>query len=138
MPVIGLLVGRGLGSAIGGAANYAAAAALFGLGAWMLFADESDETEVVGGLAGLTGLALIGFGISISLDELAIGFTIGLVHLSIALAVVAIGAQAFVASQVGLSAGARLGHVVREWAERLAAVALIALGFLILAEKLAV
>lgn len=34
MPVAGLLIGRGLGSAIGGTANYLAVALLIGLGAW--------------------------------------------------------------------------------------------------------
>jgi putative Mn2+ efflux pump MntP len=136
MPVVGLLVGRSLGSAIGGAANYVAAIALFGLGGWMLFADEREGTPRVSGLTSSTGLALIGLGISISMDELAIGFTIGLIHLSIVIAVILIGTQAFIASQVGLRVGAHLGEAVREWAERLAALALIALGALILTEKL--
>ena len=49
----------------------------------------------VSALSSRGGLALIGLGISISLDELAMGFTIGLLQLSIVLAVVLIGAQAF-------------------------------------------
>ena len=43
-------------------------------------------------------------GLSISLDELAIGFTIGLLHLSLWLAIVLIGAQAFIVAQLGLEA----------------------------------
>ena len=102
----------------------------------MLFANEDEETRRAGRIVDRTGLALIALGISISLDELAIGFTIGLIHLSIVLAVILIGAQGFIASQVGLRVGARLGEAVREWAERLAAVALIGIGALILAESL--
>jgi putative Mn2+ efflux pump MntP len=41
---------------------------------------------------------------------------------------VAIGAQAFLASQLGLAVGARIGEVWRERAERLAGVMLIVLG----------
>jgi putative Mn2+ efflux pump MntP len=136
MPVVGLLLGRGLGRAIGGVADYFAAAALLGLGVWMLLADDEAEDEKIGALSTRGGLALIGLGVSISLDELAMGFTIGLLHLSIVLAVVLIGVQAFVLAQLGLRLGARLGTAAREWAERLAAFALIGLGVLVLAEKL--
>jgi putative Mn2+ efflux pump MntP len=136
MPVVGLLLGHGLGAAIGGVADYIAAAALLALGGWMLVADEGDEGEKISALSSRGGLALIGLGISISLDELAMGFTIGLLHLSIVLAVVLIGIQAFAVAQLGLRLGARLGEAAREWAEKLAGAALVALGILILAEKL--
>jgi len=136
MPVVGLVVGRGLGAAIGGVAEYIAAAALVGLGIYMLLGDEEAEGEKVASLSNLTGLALIGLGISISVDELAMGFTIGLLHLSLILAVVLIGVQAFLVAQLGLRLGARLGEAAREWAERLAGVALVGLGALILIEQL--
>lgn len=137
MPVIGLLLGHALGQAIGVAADYIAAAALFALGGWMLVSDEEDEAGKVSALVANSGFALFALGISISLDELAMGFTIGLLGLSIWIAVVLIGAQAFAAAQLGLRLGTRLGEAAREWAERLAAVALLGLGALILAEKLA-
>lgn len=137
MPVAGLLLGRGLGAAIGGPAEYVAAAALIVLGLYMLREDEEAEGEKVVGLGNTRGLALIGLGLSISLDELAMGFTIGLLHLSLPLAVVLIGAQAFLVAQLGLRLGARLGEEAREWSERLAGAALIGLGILVLAEQIA-
>lgn len=88
MPVIGLLVGHALGHAIGTAADYVAAAALFALGVWMLVSREQDEAGKVSALVANSGLALVALGISISLDELAMGFTIGLLHLSIVYAVI--------------------------------------------------
>jgi manganese efflux pump family protein len=136
MPVVGLFLGRGLGAAIGSIAEYVAAAALIGLGGYMLFVDEEAEGEKVASLSSRSGLALIGLGLSISLDELAMGFTIGLLHLSIIAAVVLIGAQAFLVAQLGLRLGSRLGEAAREWAERLAGIALLALGALILVEQL--
>ena len=69
------------------------------------------------------------------LDELAIGFTIGLVGVSIWLAVILIGAQAFFAAQVGLRLGGRLSEHARELAERLAGAALIALAVFLSIEK---
>lgn len=131
MPLVGLAVGRGVGSALGAAADYVAAGALFLLAAWMLFSDE-DEAE----FGGLSGVALVGLGISISLDELAMGFTIGLLHLPVVWAIVLIGVQAFVLSQVGLRVGARVGEALRERAEQVAAAALAGLGVLILVERL--
>lgn len=135
MPVVGLGIGRGLGAAIGGVADYLAGAFLVALGIYLLLAGEDEEAEVTA-LSTRRGLALVGLGMSVSLDELAMGFTIGLLGLSIWIAVVLIGAQAFVVAQLGLRLGTRLGEAAREWAERLAAVALVGLGALILAEKL--
>jgi putative Mn2+ efflux pump MntP len=136
MPVLGLFVGRGLGSAVGGVAEYIAAALLVALGIYMLSEDDEGEGEKAAGLASRRGLALLGLGLSISLDELAMGFTIGLLHLSLVLAVILIGVQAFAAAQLGLRLGTRLGEEASEWAERLAGVALIGLGIVILVERL--
>jgi putative Mn2+ efflux pump MntP len=136
MPVAGLLLGRGLGGLMGAAADYVAAAALFALGAYLLLArDEAEEQRVVT-FARLRGLALLALGLSISLDELAMGFTIGLLHLSLVAAVVLIGAQAFLVAQVGLRLGAFAGEAAREWAERLAGAALLALGAFVLVEAI--
>jgi len=136
MPVVGLLLGRALGHAIGSVADYIAAAALLALGLWMLFGPEEDEGRKVSALVANSGIALLALGISISIDELAMGFTIGLLHLSIGLAVILIGAQAFIVAQVGLRLGSRLGETARESAEKVAGVALIGLAALVLAEKL--
>jgi len=96
-----------------------------------------DEGEMVSKLASGRGLVLLALGISISLDELAIGFTIGLLHLSLWLAVLLIGAQAFAFAQVGLRLGACLNDTFRERAEQLAGLALVALAGLLVVEKLA-
>jgi putative Mn2+ efflux pump MntP len=136
MPVVGLLAGHALGHLVGGAANYVAIAVLTLLGAWMLLHEEADEGEKAARLAGGHGLVLLALGISISLDELAIGFTIGLLHLSIWLAVVLIGAQAFLFAQAGMRLGTQLNDTLRERAERLAGLALLGLAVLLGVEKL--
>ncbi len=138
MPIFGLLLGRGLGSALGNVADYVAVAMLALVGVYILFV-EDDEVggERVSSLTSRRGAALLMLGISISLDELAMGFTIGLLHLSIVLAVILIGAQAFLLAQVGLRLGARLGSVAAELAEKLAGVALLGLAALLLVERLA-
>jgi len=76
-------------------------------------------------------------GISISLDELAIGFSIGLTRLPALPVITAIALQAFVAAQLGLAIGARIGERWRERAERVGGIALIMLSAYLVAEQLA-
>jgi manganese efflux pump family protein len=137
MPVVGLLVGAAVGRAIGQVAEYAAIAALILLGAYMLWPrDEEGEEERLALLGRTHGVAVLGLGLSISLDELAIGFTLGLLQLPVVLVLLWIAVQAFVVAQVGLRLGAHVGEAVREGAERLAGVVLVALGIVLLIEKL--
>ncbi len=137
MPVVGLVAGRALGTVVGGAADYVAIAVLGLLGIWMLRGEQGTEGERVSELVSGRGLALLALGLSISLDEFAIGFTIGLLRLSLWLAVVLIGAQAFLFAQVGMRLGSRLNETLRERAEQLAGVALLGLAVLLAIEKLA-
>jgi len=135
MPLIGLGLGAALAHGIGQIADYAAAAAVIAIGAWLLFADEEDEEDKAARITTARGLALIGLGISISLDELAIGFSIGLSGLPTIAVIVAIALQAFIAAQLGLALGAKIAERWRERAERLAGIALILLGVYLIAEQ---
>lgn len=129
MPLLGLLLGAPLARAVGGVADYLAAAALIGVGVWMLLSDDEDaEQDKARRLSTAHGWAVIGLGIGISLDELAIGFSLGLTGLPVVEVVIAIAVQAFIAVQLGLRFGARVGERVREGAERVTAIALILLG----------
>jgi manganese efflux pump family protein len=134
MPLVGLALGAALARAIGPVAGYLAGAAVMAIGAWMLLAADKDEDEKATRLITSRGLALIALGISISLDELAIGFTIGLAHLPAAAVIVAIALQAFLAAQLGLAIGARIGERWRERAEQIAGIALILLGAYLITE----
>ena len=138
MPLVGFLLGAGIGAVIGDVADYLAAGLLIVLGGYMTWpGDEPGEEEAVGRLANAHGLTLLGLGLSVSIDELAIGFSAGLLRLPIITAALVIGAQAFVVSQVGLRIGARVGERLREGAERLAGVALVLLGLALLVGRLA-
>ena len=138
MPVVGIVLGAVAGNVVGNAADYVAIAILIGLGVFMLWPrrDDRDESERVGLLARTRGLAAIGLGISISLDELAIGFSIGLTRLPVTAVIAAIALQAFLAAQLGLAVGARIGERWRERAERVAGIALILLGAYLITEQL--
>jgi putative Mn2+ efflux pump MntP len=136
MPLIGYFAGSLAGEAVGNAADYVAIAILIGLGLFMLRPQGDDEEKRLTLLARTRGLAVLGLGIGISIDELAIGFTIGLLRFPVLVIIALIGAQAFIVTQLGIRLGQRVGERIREGAERLAGVALALLGGVLLAEKL--
>ncbi|HEV3356155.1 MAG TPA: manganese efflux pump [Pseudonocardiaceae bacterium] len=133
MPLVGLALGAPLAGAIGPVANYVAAAAVVAIGLWMLVHDEDEKAER---LISARGGAMLWLGLSISLDELAIGFGLGLAHLPLVPVIVGIAAQALIAAQVGLWLGARVAERFREAAERLAGVVLVVMGIVLAVEQL--
>ena len=135
MPVIALLVGVGLGRLIGGYSEYVAIVALAGLGLYMLFGRDEDDQRVQK-LVASTGTAMVFLGLSVSLDELAIGFSLGLLNVPIVPAIVLIAAQAFIVSQVGFAIGGKVGEATREGAERLAGAVLIVIAGALLVAKI--
>jgi manganese efflux pump family protein len=135
MPLIGLALGAPLGHTIGAAADYVAVAVLIALGGYLVVGEGGEGERVTGLLEG-RGFGLLVLGLSVSLDELAIGFAFGLLRLPIVPALIVIAAQAFVAAQLGLRLGARVGERIREASERVAGLALMALGLGLLAAKL--
>jgi len=136
MPAVGLLIGRPLGATIGGWAVYIAAALLIGTGVWMLREGlEDDDDDEAGGEASkimsaatARGLPLVGIALSVSLDELAMGFSFGVLRVAVAPALIAIALQALVVSLGGQWIGQRMGAALGERAEVLAGVVLCLLG----------
>lgn len=138
MPIVGLFIGGAVGHVIGYFAGWTAIAFLAVAGALMLRrGDEEKEQGRLRLLAQAQGLAILDLGLAISADELAIGFSLGLLGLPLAVAVVWISVQAFLAAQVGMRIGSRIGEELRERAEQLAGVALIGMAGLLLILKLA-
>jgi putative Mn2+ efflux pump MntP len=136
MPLIGLALGVPLGRALGDAADYVAIGVLLAFGLYTLLGRDDDD-ERLGRLTEIRGTGAILLGLSISMDELAIGFTLGLLRVPAVLVIVLIAAQAFIVTQLGLRLGHRLSERLREGAERVAGLALTALALALLAEQLA-
>jgi len=135
MPLVGLLIGAQLGDRLGSLAGFVAIAALFALGIYELAGDEADEEALANRFAGAKGLVLLGAGFAVSLDELAIGFTFGLLDVPVLPAVGAIAVQAIVVSQIGFAVGRKIEERVREGAEKLAGVILVSLATLLLGAR---
>jgi putative Mn2+ efflux pump MntP len=136
MPLIGLAVGAPLGHAIGETADYVAIGVLLAFGLYTVFAREERDEQRLAELAQPRGFRALALGLSISMDELAIGFTLGLLCLPVGLVITLIAAQTFVVTQVGLRLGSRISARVREGSELLAGLALTALGVVLLLEAL--
>jgi putative Mn2+ efflux pump MntP len=131
MPLAGAAAGGVLGRAIGEAGHWVAVAVLAGAGVLMLLRRDDDEGRLES-LARASGPLLLALGVSISLDELAIGFSLAVLRLPLGILCLVIAVQAAAATQLGLRLGRRVGEEMRENAERAAGVALIALAIVLL------
>lgn len=135
MPVVGLLIGQGLGSALGAIATYVAAGILIVIGGLEIkeaVLDDDDDDEAID----LSPTAekrrpLLLTGLSVSLDELAVGFALGVLHVPLGPALAYIAVQAFALTFVGLLIGQRLGKRLGERAELAAGIVLALLGIAI-------
>jgi putative Mn2+ efflux pump MntP len=139
MPVVGFLAGAAIGAASGIWSTYLAAAVLAAIGVWMLWprgAGEADAEDRLRLLRVARGWAIVVLGLSISVDELAIGFGVGLLGLPLVVLVVLIAVQAFLAAQLGMRLGSRMAEGSKHSAERIAASMLVLAAVLVLADKL--
>jgi manganese efflux pump family protein len=146
MPIIGLLAGRGAAGALGHATRWLGAALLIATGVYGLVqalrsardaastgtpssgppsAPPPSEPQRLGPLL-VTGLAL-------SIDNLAVGFALGAVHVSLPVAVIVIGAVSVTLSLLGLELGHRLSTRIGGRGEILGGLVLIGVGIAVAA-----
>lgn len=83
MSLVGLALGAPLGHTIGSGAGYVAIGVLLAFGLYTLLSNEDEEQQQLALLAGVGGWPAVMLGLSISLDELAVGFTFGLLRLPV-------------------------------------------------------
>ena len=129
MPLIGLALGAPLGHAIGLIADYVAIGVLLCSGLYTLLGENEENAARLADARGIRALLL---GVSVSLDELAVGFALGLLRLPIAPVIALIAVQTVVLTQVGLRLGNRVSEHGRERAEQLAGLALMVLALVLL------
>lgn len=134
-PLVSLSLGSSVGGAVGGVAEYLSGGLIILLGGYLWRSDRKDdnddeETEKARRLIDARGFTLIGLALSVSLDELAIGFSFGIGANSAlpTTIIAAIALQALAISQLGLSVGTWISRRMRERIEHTAAPFLILLG----------
>jgi putative Mn2+ efflux pump MntP len=128
MPLVGLLAGTPLRHALGDKAEIAAFSILIVFGLYTLLHNEQGEMHQPADMLKGWGLSAFLLGLTISLDEIAIGFTIGLLGAPVAWIILAIGLQAFAFSQLGFSLGKKLSQKYTDAAIKLSGLILVVLG----------
>ena len=129
MPLIGLLAGHSAVAALGDWSEITGGILLILIGGWQLI----QALRAGGGASApptsFRRLLLTGF--ALSLDNLVVGFSLGVQHTSLPEAIVVFGASSVCLSLAGLEIGRRLGQAVEFGAEYLAAAVLVAVGVLV-------
>jgi putative Mn2+ efflux pump MntP len=97
---------------------------------WESISGDDDREPAVETLGGLVLTAL-----SVSMDELAVGFSMGALGLPVGLAVALIAAQAFGVTLLGMALGNRIGEHVAERGETVAGVVLCGLALVLAVQQ---
>lgn len=135
-PVIGLLVGRQLTGHFEDIAAYAAGGLLVLLGSWEISEALQDDDRVEASLDVGSVRTVLLVGLSVSIDELAIGFALGALRVPIGLALGYIAVQAFLLTFLGLWLGSRVSRMLGERAEMAAGILLLLLGIALIIAQL--
>jgi putative Mn2+ efflux pump MntP len=151
MPIIGLLAGRGAAGALGHATRWLGAALLIATGIYSLVqALRSARDAASSGTPSETPPSepppnvpppsepqrlgpLLVTGLALSIDNLAVGFALGAVHVSLPVAVIVIGAVSVTLSLLGLELGHRLSTRIGGRGEILGGLVLIGVGIAVAA-----
>ncbi|KEO83358.1 manganese efflux pump MntP family protein [Tumebacillus flagellatus] len=132
MPLLGMVVGLYLSSIIGDVTRWVGALLLIGLGGQMiwnsLFGQDRDEPADSKAAARTSGIGLFLFALSVSLDSLSVGFSLGTFGANIALAVTLFGICGALLAALGLAVGGRVSHLFGEYGEVIGGGVLIAFG----------
>jgi manganese efflux pump family protein len=158
MPIIGVLLGRGLASGLGGAARWTGGALLVAAGTYELIStlrerrapahrrEQEHESELAGPApcesaaprpdaaprGGVSrewkGWRLVLSGAGLSVDNLAVGFALGTTRVPFVIAAIVFGVVSVGMSLAGLELGTKIGAAVGERGELLAGLVLIAVG----------
>ncbi|SMO67380.1 manganese efflux pump MntP family protein [Melghirimyces algeriensis] len=127
MPLLGLLTGRYLGALVENIAVITGGVLLCILGAQMVWhACDSEKEEVA--FHSSTGWGVLMFSLSVSLDSLSAGFSLGLFEVDILLAVLLFGFVGGLMAFMGLLLGRNVGPWIGDYGEAVGGIILISLG----------
>jgi manganese efflux pump family protein len=121
MPLVGLVIGREIGESIGNVAEWVGAAALGGYGLYLVISalrhPEPDELD--------QPWALFGIPLTLSLDNLLAGASLGIVGLSPWFSAAIFGAITAVMSLIGLQLGRAAARLIRIRSDLVSGITLI-------------
>lgn len=134
MPLIGFFLGHLFTRVLGEVTSFLGLIVLLSIGIWVIiesFLKEKKEKPTVSSLKGLLLTSL-----TVSLDELAIGFSMGVLGFPILWSVILIALQAFIFTYVGVTLGSKIGEKLTEKAELIGGIVLCGLAVLLMAENI--
>ena len=135
MPLIGSLAGMSVREYIAGYDHWIAFGLLSAVGAKMIY-ESFKITPARENFNPSNIWVLLVLSVATSIDALAIGVTISLLPVSIAMAVIVIGLVTFVLSYLGVFIGKKFGHFFENKIEAVGGLILIGLGVKIVFEHL--
>jgi putative Mn2+ efflux pump MntP len=130
MPLIGLLLGHGAADTLGRATQYAGGALLALAGLWALVEARRSEQPTKDSPGYATSRLLIA-GFALSVDNLVVGFGLGVTQVPLLAAVITFALTSVGLSLAGLELGQRVGARTQGNAELFAGAMLLAVGVLI-------
>ena len=122
MPVIGIFVGSLLAASIGHYAKFIGAIVLLCTGVYTFFKTADGDVEDAGATPSASKTWLLA--VVLSLDNLSVGFGLGMFHVSLALAAVVFGGISLLLTFLGLEVGRMLGHRLSISTDRLTGIIL--------------
>ena len=130
MPIVGLLLGRSLSDSLGTHAKVVAGAVLCVVGGYTVFSEAFGGTSTEGsGPPSMTRLFVLG--LTLSVDNLAIGFALGSYHVNVLVAALVIGGFSVALTLAGLELGVRLGERMGRRSELASGLLLIGIGLVV-------
>jgi manganese efflux pump family protein len=134
MPIIGLVIGTGVATGIGHVARWVGAGLLIVVGAVTVLRALRQPVWSAEDRTGVHPAHAMGWGklivtaFALSLDNLAAGFALGTLQISVAEAAIVIGAVSVLMSLAGLELGGRLGATAGRRGEQIGGAILVAVG----------
>jgi putative Mn2+ efflux pump MntP len=129
MPLVGLVAGHSAVAALGDWSGVTGGILLILIGAWQLIQALRASSGSSPAPTSFRRLLVTGF--ALSLDNLVVGFSLGVQHTSLPEAIIVFGAASVLLSLAGLEIGRRLGQAFEFGAEYLSAAVLVAVGVLV-------
>ena len=126
MPLLGLFIGRNVATSIGSSASYLGAGLLIVTGIVTVVQARRRTANELPSSSRPVGLVVTGAALSI--DNLIVGFALGTLKVSVAIAAIVIAVVSVGMSLVGLEIGSRLGALVEKWSAELGGTVLILVG----------
>ncbi|TLS50506.1 manganese efflux pump [Paenibacillus antri] len=130
MPLVGLFMGQYVSVLLGGVASMIGGGLLVVLGGHMIYNSLRAGDAPSFNTGSLFGL--LAFAISVSVDSLSVGVSLGMFATDLALTVLLFGAMGGLLSVVGLLVGRRVGQMIGEYGEALGGAVLLVFGVLFL------